>query len=67
MDMGMGYPLKTGRMVQNMAEVGIVPDEIDTVIITHAHPDHVGGTRNDEGKPIYNNAQYYIFKREWDF
>lgn len=38
MDMGMGYPPKTGKMVQNMAEAGIMPDDIDTVIITHAHP-----------------------------
>jgi glyoxylase-like metal-dependent hydrolase (beta-lactamase superfamily II) len=67
MDMGMGYPPKTGKMVQNMTEAGIMPADIDTVIITHAHPDHIGGTLNDEGKPIYANAQYYIFKREWDF
>lgn len=67
MDMGMGYPPKTGKMVQNLAEAGIAPADIDTVIITHAHPDHIGGTLNDEGKPIYANAQYYIFKREWDF
>lgn len=67
MDMGAGNPPKTGKMLQNMAGAGIVPADIDTVIITHAHPDHVGGTLNDEDKPIYANAHYYIFKREWDF
>jgi len=65
--MGAGYPPKTGKMLQNMKAAGIEPADIDTVIITHAHPDHVGGTLNDEGKPIYANAHYYIFKREWDF
>jgi glyoxylase-like metal-dependent hydrolase (beta-lactamase superfamily II) len=66
----MGAPrwgTKTGKLLQNMENVGIVPEDIDTVIITHAHPDHVGGTLNEEGQPIYTNAHYYIFKRERDF
>jgi hypothetical protein len=37
------------------------------VIITHAHPDHVGGTLDDEGQPVYPNARYYIWKDEWNF
>lgn len=67
-DMGAGSLLPTtGRMLQNMKAAGVEPADIDTVIITHAHPDHVGGTLDEEGKPIYANARYFIFKREWDF
>lgn len=67
-DMGAGslFPT-TGRMLQNMKAAGVEPADIDTVIITHAHPDHVGGTLDEEGKPIYANARYFIFRREWDF
>jgi glyoxylase-like metal-dependent hydrolase (beta-lactamase superfamily II) len=36
-------------------------------MITHAHPDHVGGTLDGEGKLVYANAHYYIWKDEWDF
>ncbi len=67
-DMGAGHLApSTGRLVQNMVAAGIEPGDIDTVVITHAHPDHIGGTLDDEGKLVYANAHYYIWKEEWDF
>jgi len=67
-DMGAGnlFPT-TGRLVQNMKAAGIEPVEIDTVIITHAHPDHIGGTLDEEGSLVFASAHYYIWKDEWDF
>ena len=67
-DMGAGkLGPNTGKMVDNLILAGIQPEEIDSVIITHAHPDHVGGTLDENGKPNYPNAKYYIWKKEWDF
>jgi glyoxylase-like metal-dependent hydrolase (beta-lactamase superfamily II) len=67
-DMGAGGVVpSTGRLVQNMKTAGIDPGDIDTVMITHAHPDHIGGTLDQDGNPIYANAHYYIWKEEWDF
>jgi glyoxylase-like metal-dependent hydrolase (beta-lactamase superfamily II) len=67
-DMGAGdLRPSTGRLVPNMVAAGIDPGDIDTVVITHAHPDHVGGTLDEEGKLVYANAHYFIWKGEWDF
>jgi len=57
----------TGRLLQNLQAVGIVPEDIDTVIMTHGHPDHIGGNTNAEGVPAFPNARYVMWQDEWDF
>jgi len=57
----------TGLLLENLRASGVEPSEIDTVIITHAHPDHVGGTLNDKGVLVFSNAHYLISGEEWAF
>jgi glyoxylase-like metal-dependent hydrolase (beta-lactamase superfamily II) len=57
----------TGKLLQNLHAAGIAPEEIDTVIITHGHPDHIGGNTGAEGKLTFPNARYVMWKDEWDF
>jgi len=57
----------TGRLLQNLKAEGIAPEDIETVILTHGHPDHIGGNTDAEGKPAFPNARYVMWKREWDF
>ena len=57
----------TGRLLQNLEAEGIAPEDIDTVILTHGHPDHIGGNTDAEGKPAFPNARHIIWKDEWDF
>ena len=67
-DTGAGnFAPTTGKLVPNLKAEGIKPADIDRVILTHGHPDHIGGNIGKEGKPTFPNASYLIRKDEWDF
>jgi glyoxylase-like metal-dependent hydrolase (beta-lactamase superfamily II) len=56
-----------GKLLPLLRAEGIQPHEIGTVILSHGHPDHIGGSLNEEGKPAFPNARYVTFREEWDF
>ncbi len=57
----------TGKLLHHLQVEGISPEDIDMVILTHGHPDHLGGNTDAEGKPVFANARYVIWRDEWDF
>ena len=57
----------TGTLLENLRVSEIEPSDIDTVIITHAHPDHIGGTLDEAGNLVFGDARYFISRDEWDF
>src|SRR3981189_717321 len=70
-DTGMGtskaFGPTTGRQQKSMAEAGIKPGDIDAVVLSHAHIDHIGGIVGADDKPLFPNAQYYITQSDFDF
>jgi glyoxylase-like metal-dependent hydrolase (beta-lactamase superfamily II) len=67
-DTGAGRLVPTaGRLRESMSTAGIAASDVGTVIITHAHPDHVGGNLDEEGHVIYSNAQFFVMRSEWEF
>jgi glyoxylase-like metal-dependent hydrolase (beta-lactamase superfamily II) len=56
-----------GRLLPLLRAEGIEPHEIGTVILSHGHPDHIGGSLNQAGQPAFPNARYVMLRKEWDF
>lgn len=65
---GENFQASGGRLVTNLEAAGYKADQVDRVVITHAHPDHIWGLTDDfEGGPRFANASYVIASAEWDF
>ena len=57
----------TGKLMENLRSADVSHQDIDTVVLTHGHPDHIGGTVDDSGRPAFPNARYVMWKEEWEF
>lgn len=67
-DSGMGgLNYAGGEFKKNLFSAGVNPDDIDTVLLTHGHPDHIGGLLNEHGQPAYRNAKLFLSRDEAAF
>ena len=66
------YGINHDRSVEHaLREVGLSPDDIDFVVMTHMHFDHSGGTTrySTSGRglaPVFGRARHVVQKREWE-
>ncbi len=68
-DTGHG-PAANGQLSTELAQLGLAPTAIDTVVLSHAHLDHVGGATvgtGDAARPLYQNARYWMARDEWTY
>ena len=56
-----------GRMGKSLREAGYLPSQVDLVLVTHLHSDHVGGLTSKGGERLFPNATVYVAKSESDF
>ena len=56
-----------GALIARLDMAGIRPRDVDTVILTHAHPDHIGGAVDARARPTFPNARYVLSEIEWEF
>ena len=64
---GNGMEEGGGDLIQNLQALGVQSKDIDTVTFSHAHPDHIDGNVDADGKPAFSNARYVMYRKEWEF
>lgn len=65
-DVGSGHRFfdTAGKLVGNLDAMGLSPDDITHVVITHAHPDHIWGIRDEFDELLFPSAQYFMGEAE---
>lgn len=63
---GSGRGPTRGHLVKSIEAAGFTADQIDVVVITHFHPDHIGGILTGD-KPTFPNARYVTGEAEYNF
>lgn len=56
-----------GRLLDNIAAAGYKPEDVDTILLTHMHPNHIGGITNEKGEALFVNATVWAHKDDADF
>jgi glyoxylase-like metal-dependent hydrolase (beta-lactamase superfamily II) len=58
--------LPPGQLVARLGLAGYKPEDVDVVVITHGHPDHIGGLTKG-GAPVFPKARYVFGAADFDF
>ena len=56
-----------GVMLDNLAAAGVTPGAIDTILISHFHPDHIDGIKTKDGDKVFANAEIFVPEPEWAY
>jgi len=57
----------SGSMPENLAAAGIAPAAIDTIVISHFHPDHINGIKTKDDELVFPNAEILVPAPEWAY
>ena len=65
-----GFAGKTelvGRLLGNLNAMGVEPADIDTIVMTHMHPDHEAGLTDSSGRALFPKAELVLHENELAF
>lgn len=63
---GAGMAPSLGKLTENMAAAGYQPEQVESLIATHLHPDHIGGAAID-GRAVFPNAEFVVSAADHGF
>ncbi len=71
-DTGMGpgpyeHGPEQGELLDNLAVLGVGAADVDMVVITHCHGDHIGWNMQWDGRTTFPNATYHIARNDWTY
>lgn len=61
---------RNGKLLDNLLAQGVAPDDIDHVVITHTHFDHIGWNvawDDCKPRPTFPNATYHVAQADWEY
>ena len=56
-----------GQVLANLRAAGYAPEQVDDILLTHAHPDHLCGLLDAQGAPAYPNATVWLSRADADY
>ncbi len=56
-----------GKIVEALDAVGLAPEDVTHVVLTHGHPDHIWGLLDDFDEPLFAGAEHLIGRAEFDY
>jgi glyoxylase-like metal-dependent hydrolase (beta-lactamase superfamily II) len=56
-----------GMVFRNLAAAGVSPKDVDQIVISHFHPDHINGLKDKDNKLIFPSAEIMVPEPEWAF
>lgn len=56
-----------GSLLDNLRAASIAPEDVDTILISHFHPDHINGLRTKDGALVFPNAEIKVSVAEWAY
>lgn len=63
-DTGLG-PKVGGSLLESLKLAGVTPDQVTDVMITHSHPDHIGGLVSSDGHSAFPKAKIHFSAPDW--
>jgi glyoxylase-like metal-dependent hydrolase (beta-lactamase superfamily II) len=56
-----------GKMPENLAQAGVAPGDVDAIMLTHCHPDHILGIVDKDWNAVFPNAELVVPKLDEQF